>query len=136
QALVGATSNAGLEVDLLNNKLKAPYSDQFSLGMSNQIGDWLTDATIARTLSYDGFAFTLGNRYPTGQFFDDPRLCGGTSPGLSQAWSCNVPGFGSLIIGQQGIKTRATQVLLSAQKPFTKESGWGTSIAYTWTTAR
>ena len=30
QALVGATSNAGLEVDLLNNKLKAPYSDQFS----------------------------------------------------------------------------------------------------------
>ena len=66
-------------MDLLNNKLKAPYSDQFSLGMSNQIGDWLTDATIARTLSYDGFAFTLGNRYPTGQFFDDPRLCGGTS---------------------------------------------------------
>jgi hypothetical protein len=47
-----------------------------------------------------------------------------------------VPGFGSLIIGQQGIKTRATQILLSAQKPFTKESGWGTSIAYTWTTAR
>ncbi len=47
-----------------------------------------------------------------------------------------MPGFGSLIIGQQGIKTRATQVLLSAQKPFTKESGWGTSIAYTWTTAR
>ncbi|WP_141059229.1 TonB-dependent receptor [Stenotrophomonas rhizophila] len=136
QSLVGSTSNAGLEVDLLNNNLKVPYSDQFSLGMSNQVGDWLTDATIARTLSYDGFAFTLGNRYPTGQFFDDPRLCGGTDPGLSQAWSCNVPGFGSLIIGQQGIKTRATQVLLSAQKPFTQESGWGSSIAYTWTTAR
>ncbi len=136
QALLGSTSNAGLEVDLLNNNLKAPYADQFSLGMSNQIGDWLTDATIARTLTYDGFAFTLGNRYPTGQFFDNPQLCGGTTPGLGQAWSCNVPGFGSLIIGQQGIKTRATQVLLSAQKPFTKESGWGTSIAYTWTTAR
>ena len=136
QNLIGATSNDGLEIDLLNNNLKAPYADQFSLGMSNQIGEWLTDATISRTLTYDGFAFTLGNRYPTGQFFDDPRLCGGTDPGLGQAWSCNVPGFGSLIIGQQGIKTRATQVLLSAQKPFTKESGWGTSIAYTWTTAR
>jgi hypothetical protein len=61
-------------VDLLNNKLKVPYADQFSLGMSNQIGDWLTDATISRTLTYDGFAFTLGNRYPTGQFFDDPRV--------------------------------------------------------------
>ncbi|CAM0123869.1 TonB-dependent receptor [Stenotrophomonas maltophilia] len=136
QSLVGSTSNAGLEVDLLNNNLKVPYADQFSLGMSNQIGDWLTDATISRTLTYDGFAFTLGNRYPTGNFFDDPRLCGGTEAGLGQAWSCNVPGFGSLIIGQQGIKTRATQILLSAQKPFTQESGWGTSIAYTWTTAR
>lgn len=136
QNLVGSTSNAGLEVDLLNNNLKVPYSDQLSFGMSNQFGEWLTDATIARTLSYDGFAFTLGNRYPTGQFFDDPRLCGGDKAGLGQAWSCNVPGFGSLIIGQQGIKTRATQLLLSAQKPFTKESGWGTSIAYTWTTAR
>ncbi len=90
--------------------------------MSNQIGDWLTDATISRTLTYDGFAFTLGNRYPTGNFFDDPRLCGGTEAGLGQAWSCNVPGFGSLIIGQQGIKTRATQILLSAQKPFTQEA--------------
>ncbi len=136
QRLLGTGSNAGLEVDLLNNNLKAPYADQLSIGMSNQIGDWLTDATIARTLTYDGFAFTLGNRYRDGSFFNNPQLCGANKPGFGQPWSCNVPGFGSLIIGQQGIKTRATQVLLSAQKPYSKESGWGTSVAYTWTTAR
>ncbi|HDS1654676.1 TPA: TonB-dependent receptor [Stenotrophomonas maltophilia] len=135
QALLGATSNKGMEIDLLNNNMKVPYADQFSLGMSNQFGEWLTDATIARTLTYDGFAFTLGNRFPNGNFFDMQTLCK-SGPTYGQPWDCNVPGFGSLIIGQQGIKTRSTQVLLSAQKPYSKESGWGTSIAYTWTNAR
>lgn len=126
QALVGSTSNAGVEVDMLNNKLKTPYSDQFSIGMSNQIGDWLTDATISRVLSYDGFAFTLGNRYPDGSFWQ----------GNSQPWGNNMDGFGVLIVGNNGIETRTTQVLLSAQKPYTKESGWASSVAYTWTSAR
>ena len=31
---------------LLNNDIKTPYSDQFSLGMSNQLGDWLADVTV------------------------------------------------------------------------------------------
>ncbi|MGN6094323.1 MAG: TonB-dependent receptor domain-containing protein, partial [Luteibacter jiangsuensis] len=53
QALV-AGSNKGQEVDMLNNDLKAPYSDQFSIGMANKLGDWNTDATITRVLSYDG----------------------------------------------------------------------------------
>lgn len=124
QALV-ASSNAGVEVDLINNDLKTPYSDQFSLGMSNKIGDWLTDATVTRILSHDGFAFTLGNRYPNGDFFQN----GG------QPWGNGVPGFGVLIVGNNGIETRSTQLLLSAQKPYTRSSGWGTSFAYTYTDA-
>ena len=124
QTLVQA-GNGG-EVDLLNNNLKAPYSDQFSLGMSNKVGDWLTDATITRILSYDGFAFTLGNRYPDGSFFQN----GG------QPWGNGVPGFGSLIVGNNGIETRTTQLLLSAQKPYTKSTGWGATFAYTYTDAK
>lgn len=120
-----ASTNAGQEIDVLNNKLKAPYSDQYSLGMSNQLGDWQTDATVTRVLSYDGFAFTLGNRYPDGSFWQ----------GGSQPWGNGVPGFGSLIIGNNGIRTRTTQVLLSASKPYTKESGWSTTFAYTYTRA-
>lgn len=136
QALVGATSNAGTEVDLLNNRLKAPYSDQFSLGMSNQIGDWLTDVTVTRVLSHDGFAFTLGNRYPNGHFWDQAGLCNPDADYYGQPWGCGLPGFGSLILGDNGIETRTTQVLMSAQKPFSREAGWGASVAYTWTHAR
>lgn len=136
QQLQGNASNAGTEVDLLNNKLKAPYSDQFSLGMANRLGHWQTDATVTRVLSYDGFAFTLGNRYPTGAFFAQQSLCNPTATGRGQPFGCNTPGFGGLILGNNGIRTRTTQVLLSAQKPYTKESHWGATFAYTYTHAR
>ncbi|HJU25634.1 MAG TPA: hypothetical protein VJ722_03050, partial [Rhodanobacteraceae bacterium] len=118
-------STAGYEVDLINNDLKVPYSDQFSLGMRNTIGEWNTSATVARILSHDGFVFTLGNRFPDGSFW----MNGG------QPWGDGVPGFGSLIIGNNGIETRTTQVLLSAEKPYTRDSHWGVTIAYTYTNA-
>jgi outer membrane receptor protein involved in Fe transport len=124
--LVGG--NSGQEVDMLNNKLKAPYSDQFSLGMSNTIGDWQTDATVTRVLSRDGFAFTLGNRLPNGSYF--------ATPGGASAGDQPIPNVGGLILGDNGIATRTTQVLLSAQKPYTKESGWSTSFAYTFSHAK
>ncbi|HZP65383.1 MAG TPA: TonB-dependent receptor [Rudaea sp.] len=124
QSLVQA-SNAGAEVDMLNNNLKAPYSDQFSLGMRNKVGDWNTDATVARIVSKNGFVFTLGNRYPNGAFW----MNGG------QPWGNGVPGFGSLIIGNNGIETRSNSLLLSAEKPYTKESGWSATFAYTYTDA-
>jgi outer membrane receptor protein involved in Fe transport len=125
QALVSAT-NAGQEVDLINNRLKVPYSDQFSLGMRNRIGQWNTSATVARVVSHDGFVFTLGNRRPDGSFFQDGN----------QPFGNPIPGFGSLIIGNNGIETRTTQFLVSIEKPFTEESRWGTTIAYTYSSAK
>jgi outer membrane receptor protein involved in Fe transport len=113
------------EIDLLNNDLVTPYSDQFSLGMRNKIGEWNTSATIAYIHSKEGFVFTLGNRYPNGDFFQ----------GGSQPWGHSPPGFGALIIGNNGIETKTKQLLLSADKPYTKESGWGVSAAYTFSDA-
>jgi outer membrane receptor protein involved in Fe transport len=124
QSLVAATT-AGQEVDMLNNHLKAPYSDQFSIGMRNRVGDWNTSLTLARILSYNGFVYTLGNRYPNGSFFQNGN----------QPFDNGIPGFGKLILGNNGIETRTTQVLLSVEKPYTAESHWGTTLAYTFTDA-
>lgn len=125
QGLVKAT-NAGQEVDMLNNNLKVPYSDQFSIGMRNRLGDWNTSLTLERILSHDGFAYTLGDRAPNGSFWQ-----GGNAP-----FDLGVPGFGSLIIGNNGIETRTTQVLISIDKPYTEESGWGVALAYTFSDAK
>jgi hypothetical protein len=124
QSLVAATT-AGQEVDMMNNHLKAPYSDQFSIGMRNRVGEWNTSLTVARILSYDGFVFTLGNRYPNGAFFQNGN----------QPFNNSIPGFGNLILGNNGIETRTTQVLVSVEKPYTAPSGWGTTLAYTFTDA-
>ena len=124
QGLVQGT-NAGKEVDVVNNDIKVPYSDQFSLGIRNKLGDWNTSATVVRVISKDGFVFTLGNRYANGAFW----VNGG------QPWGQGIPGFGSLIIGNSGIETRSTQVLLYAEKPYTRDSGWGATIAFTHTNA-
>jgi outer membrane receptor protein involved in Fe transport len=114
------------EVNLINNDLKVPYSDQFSLGMRNRVGDWNTSASVSRILSKDGFVFRLGNRYPNGDFWQN----------RSQPWSYAPPGLaGNLIVGDNGIETKSTQVLLSAEKPFTEESRWGSTVSYTFTDA-
>jgi hypothetical protein len=114
------------EVNLINNDLKIPYSDQFSLGMRNKLGEWNTSAAVTRVNSYNGFVFTLANRYPNGDFWQN----------RSQPWGNPLPGAGTLLIGDSGIETRSTQVLLSAEKPFTEESKWGTTLSYTFTNAK
>ncbi|TAL83545.1 MAG: TonB-dependent receptor [Rhodanobacter sp.] len=120
---LAAGTNVGKEVDLVHNNIKTPYSDQFSIGMRNKVGEWDTSATVAVVRSYDGLVYTLGNRYPSGAFWKNG----------SQPWGNGIPGFGSLIIGNNGLQTRTTNLLLSAVKPYTKESGWGATIAYTYT---
>ncbi len=114
------------EVNLINNDLKVPYSDQLSLGMRNRLGDWQTSASVSRITSKDGFVFTLANRYPNGDFWQN----------RSQPWGNSPPGLaGVLLVGDNGIETKSTQILLSAEKGFTEESGWGTTLSYTYTDA-
>ncbi len=114
------------EVNLINNDLEVPYSDQFSLGLRSRLADWNTSIAVSRIESKDGFVFTMGNRYPNGDFWQN----------RSQPWGNSPPGLaGVLLIGDSGIETESTQVLLSAEKPFTEESRWGATFSYTYTDA-
>jgi outer membrane receptor protein involved in Fe transport len=125
-ALLSLLNGMAGEVNLINNDLKVPYSDQFSLGMRNRLADWNTSVSVTRVLSKDGFVFTMGNRYPNGDFWQN----------RGQPWGNAPPGLaGVLLVGDTGIETKSTQVLVSADKPFTQETRWGASFAYTFTKA-
>jgi outer membrane receptor protein involved in Fe transport len=130
-ALVAANPNLGGEVNLINNNLKTPYADQFSLGMRNTVTmfgiDWNTSVTLSHIESHDGIYFALGNRYPDGSFRADPNATWGGQP-----WGQPIPGFGTLIIANNGIETRNNALLLSIEKPYSRESGWGMTFAYTY----
>lgn len=120
------------EFYMLNNDLETPYSDQFSLGLRASLGDWNTSATVAHIHSKEGLVFTLGNRYPNGDFWGAPSW---NANDIAQPWEHSAQGFGNMIIGNNGIETKTTQLLLSADKPYTKESGWGVTAAYTYSHA-
>jgi outer membrane receptor protein involved in Fe transport len=134
-ALVAADPNTGREINLINNDLKTPYSDQYSLGIRNRFElwnqGWNTSATVSYIESKDGILFRLGNRRGNGNFRVDDNDVWGDSP-----FGNGIPGLGSLIIIDNGIESRATQLLLSAEKPYTGASKWGFTLAYTYTDAK
>ena len=135
EALVAANPNLGREINLINNDLKTPYSDQFSLGVRNRFdlwnSSWNTSATVSYVESKDGIVFLLGNRRGNGGFRVNPNDPWGDSP-----FGNGIPGLGTLLIIDNGIESRATQLLLSVEKPYTGESRWGMTIAYTYSDAQ
>jgi hypothetical protein len=133
-AYVAANPRAGGEVNLLNNNLKTPYSDQYSLGMRNLVElwgvDWNTSVTLSHIRSKDGIYFRLGNRWPNGNFHELPGATWGGQP-----WGQSIPGYGSLILADNGFEYNLNSLLVSLDKPFTKESRWGLNVAYTYSDA-
>ncbi|MHB8912833.1 MAG: TonB-dependent receptor, partial [Lysobacter sp.] len=125
--------NNGSEVFLINNEIKTPYSDQFSLGMRNSFEllgqDWNSSATLVHVRSKDGILFAVGNRRVDGSFFP-PGVTFGSSPAGFQ-----LPGYGLILLGDNAIETRLNSVLLSLEKQYTNESRWGMTLAYTYSDA-
>lgn len=134
EAAVAANPSFGREINLISNDLKTPYSDQYSLGIRNRVllwnQDWNTSVTVSYIESKDGIVFLLGNRYPDGSF-RPPGITWGSAP-----FGRGIPGLGSLLIGKNGLATRATSLLLYAEKPYSSESRWGATFAYTFTAAK
>lgn len=119
---------ANREVFMVNNKLKTPYSDQFSLGIRGSIADWKAEASLSRIVSKDGFVWLLANRHPDGTFFNP-----GTTWG--PPWGNGIPGFGSTIIGTNGIETKTNSLFLKFDKP-KEDTNWGLTFAYTYSQAK
>ena len=74
--------------------------------------------------------FLLGNRRGNGSFRENPLAQWEQVP-----FGNGIPGLGTLIIINNGIESAATSLLLSAEKPYTSESNWGVTFAYTYTDA-
>lgn len=136
-SLVADSPNLGAEVNLINNDLETPYSDQLSIGIRNSFTlggrDWNTSTTLAHVRSYEGILFTLGNRWPDGSFRDpaNPDATWGGQP-----WGQPIPGYGTLIIADNGIETKLNSLLFSLDKPFTRDSPWSVTVAYTYSDAK
>src|SRR3546814_16025475 len=88
--------------------------------------EWNTSVTLSHIRSKDGIYFRLGNRWPGGNFHENPDATWGGQP-----WGQAIPGYGSLILGDNGIEYNLTSLLVSIAKPYTEDSGWGVTLAST-----
>ncbi|WOF44618.1 TonB-dependent receptor [Sphingopyxis indica] len=129
--LAGLPPGTGGELRFIKNDLKMPYSDQFSLGVRGRFGLLDTEVGYSYVESHDGFAYLLGNRNADGSFFVINPDTG--IPG-SPFGSPPAP-FGSIIIGTNGIETRANTAYLKLSKRYTIASPWSLDATYTFTDA-
>ena len=126
--LLYTNSGSGREVFMVNNKLKTPYSDQFSLGLRGILGAWDAEISLSHIESHDGFVWMLINRRPDGSFFE---------PGASwgSPWGFGIPGFSNGMIGINGLESEADSLYIKLDKP-KADDFWGMTIAYTFTDAQ
>ena len=134
RATLGASSpGGGRETRFISNDLKVPYSDQFSLGLRTRFNVVRLEVGYSHVESKDGFAFLLGNRRPDGSFFfDNPAI---TTDVPATPFTFTPPGFGSILIGTNGLRTSSDAAYIKLTKPYTVASGWNIDATYTYSEA-
>ena len=128
-AIAELANNAAASGDvyLIRNKYDMPYTDQFSVGLRAGVGVWNTEVGYTFSDSHNQFNWTEGNRDPSGGV-------GGKPP--SDALFGGPPGFGNLVLGDFNARAKTQTVYLKADKPYTRSSGWGLGVTYTYSDAK
>jgi len=140
---LGATQ--GGEVFLLNNNTKVPYSDEVTAGVRKRFGAIHTSVAVSYIRSNNIFQYVVGNRLPNGTYsgainpvimYDGTPFGTGIFFGGGAINAAPLPGHGNIFIGDSSGKAEYAAIYLTADKPYTEQSGWGFSTALTISTAR
>lgn len=119
--LIASGQAPGPEIFLISNEMKPPRSTQWTLGVRQQFGSWLTSLSYAGVESSNGLIQFFGDN-PPGTAFND--RFGGNVP---------VPGFARVFVASTAGHTWYDAALLSIDKPFA--NNWGMNVAYTYAKA-
>ncbi len=123
QGLIASGVTGGPELYLLNNNTHPPRTTQWTAGLRQRLGEWLTSLTYANTRGYNGLAWSFGTE-PPGVNFNDRW----------GAW-LGIPGYGFILRSFDYRQTWYDAVYFTVDKPYTSESRWGVDVAYTYTKA-
>jgi len=115
------------EVDMINNHIKVPRSDQFSIGFRTRLADWDAAVSFAEIKSYDALIGHLGLRYADGSYYSNQGAPWGAFGSLN--------GYGALILWDNGGNDQNQQITASLAKGYTQASGWSASFALTYSNA-
>jgi hypothetical protein len=122
EGLIAANVAPNFELRVVKNDQEPPFTDQFSVGVRQRLGDWATALTVVRQIGKNEIAYFPANRAVAAQ----PNGANIFIP---------VPGFGNVVASNDERETRYTGVYVTAEKPYTAASGWGVTFAYTYSDA-
>ncbi len=115
------------ETWLIRNDFTMPYTDQYSVGIRQAVFLFNLEAAVSELDGKNQFQWFSGNRDLNGGW--------ATQSTIDPLWG-GPAGFGSLILGDFIGETRTRSLLLKAEKPYTRASGWTVTVAYTLTDAK
>ncbi len=113
----------GGEIWLIRNDFTMPYSDQLSGGLRQAVGAWNTEVGATYSHAKNQFNWFGGNRDANGGWAHQ-------SP-IDPLWG-GPNGYGTLILGDFISQAKTQTVYLKADKPYTRSSGWGFGVTYTY----
>ncbi|MEA3004103.1 MAG: hypothetical protein QOH81_2891 [Sphingomonadales bacterium] len=115
------TSPGTSELRVIPNDLKTPYTDQFSLGVRQRLGVFNTSLTFNHTIGKNQIGYAPLNRStvpnPGNGFYDYIPL---------------INGYSNVVAAFNTRATRFDALYLTIDKPYTRASGWGVGLAYTY----
>lgn len=114
QGLIASGVGPKPQVFLVNNDTKPPVSDEFSVGIRQQLGTVGLSASYVGSRSRNGYSY-IWNNFP---------CC--TSP---------APDFSQILLSDADKRSWYDALLISANKAYTPSSPWGASLAYTYSHA-
>jgi hypothetical protein len=125
QSLIDSGIAPNPEIFLMENDTRPLHTDQFSIGVRQQLGPVNTSLTLNHSRSENGLGFYPANRGATG----------------SRDWIPTPGNFGNVIISADDRTATFTGVYVTADKPFSDDLSrwgieWGASLAYTFGVAR
>ncbi|HEX8402692.1 MAG TPA: TonB-dependent receptor [Allosphingosinicella sp.] len=114
------TSPGTSELRIIPNNLKTPYTDQFSLGIRQRLGPIRTSVTLNHTRGKNQIGYAPLNRTEATNadgFLDFIPL---------------INGFSNAVAAFNTRATKYNAVFVQIEKPYTRASGYGFGIAYTY----
>jgi hypothetical protein len=121
--LVANGQAPGPEVFLVSNDMKPPRSDQFTLGVRHQLGNWLAGLSYVGVRGYNNLMYFFGDLPPGTQFGD--RF--GNNVG--------VPGYARVFVTSTARRSWYDGILVNLDRPIAADGRWGFNLAYTYAEA-
>lgn len=121
--LVARGQAPGPEVFLVDNEMRPPRSNQWTLGVRQQFGNWLTSLSYTGVRGYNNLMYFFGD-LPPGTTFDD-RFGN----------NVQVPGYARIFTTSTVRRTWYDGFFLNLDRPLTADGRWGFNLAYTYAEA-